>query len=108
MLDYVGNKREMLTSKSVLIVLPIGQNEPPVPIGSPTQRNKPIGDKNRITSMALKRASCAGQGKDGRSGKGVVGQKTEYGREVMCISPRHVEGNRGEVVKGSWDNGVET
>jgi hypothetical protein len=43
-------------SKSVPVGSPVGQNEPPVPIGSHTQPSEPIGDKNRITSMTIKRA----------------------------------------------------
>jgi hypothetical protein len=35
--DYTGNRREMQDSKSVPIGCPIGQNEPPAPIGCPTQ-----------------------------------------------------------------------
>jgi hypothetical protein len=62
--DYVGNRKEMKDSKPIPIVLPVGQNEPPIPIGCPTQPSRPIGGKNRITSMALKRGSCAGLGKD--------------------------------------------
>jgi hypothetical protein len=57
--DYIGNRREMDDSKPVPIGSPVGQNEPPVPISSHTQPSEPIGDKNRITSMALKRAGCA-------------------------------------------------
>jgi hypothetical protein len=40
--------------------LPLGHNEPPVPTGSHTQPSEPIGDKNRITNMTLKRAGRAG------------------------------------------------
>lgn len=50
--------------KSVPVGSPVEQYEPPVPLGSPRQPSKPIGDENRITSMALKRASCAGLEKD--------------------------------------------
>jgi hypothetical protein len=60
----MGNSREMVASKLVPIVSPIGQNELPFPIVSPTQLNDPIGDKNMITSMALKRAGCVDLGKD--------------------------------------------
>jgi hypothetical protein len=55
----------MEDSESGPIGSPVGQNEPPVPIGSQTQPSEPIGDKNRITSLALKRAVCAGIGNDG-------------------------------------------
>jgi hypothetical protein len=51
----------MEDSKSVPVSL---QNQQPVPIGCDTQQSEPIGDKNRITRMALKRAKCAGLGKD--------------------------------------------
>jgi hypothetical protein len=51
--------------ESVAVGSPVGQNEPPVPIGSQTQPSEPIGDKNRITSLALKRAVCAGLGNEG-------------------------------------------
>jgi hypothetical protein len=52
--DYVGKKREMEHSKSVPAGLPVGQ------IGSHKQPSEPIGDKNRITNMALKRTGSAG------------------------------------------------
>jgi hypothetical protein len=39
----------MEDSKSVPIVSPVGQNEPPVPIGSRTQPCEPVGEENRIT-----------------------------------------------------------
>jgi hypothetical protein len=45
----------MQGSKSVSTGLPTGQNALPVPILSPTQQSKPIGDMNRITNMALSR-----------------------------------------------------
>jgi hypothetical protein len=46
----------MEDSKSV----PVGsQNELPIAIGSQTQLSEPIGDKKRITRMALERAVCA-------------------------------------------------
>jgi hypothetical protein len=63
-LDYIGKRREMEDSNSVPDGSPVAQNEPPVPIGSHTQPSEPIGDKNRITIMALKRAGGAGLGKD--------------------------------------------
>jgi hypothetical protein len=62
--DYIGNRKEMEDSKSVLVGSPIGQNEPPVPSGSQTQPREPIGDKNRIASRVLKRAICADLGND--------------------------------------------
>jgi hypothetical protein len=43
----------MEDSKSVSVRPPAGQNEPPVFIGSQTQPSEPIGDKNRITSLAV-------------------------------------------------------
>jgi hypothetical protein len=70
--------RGVVDSRSVPTGSPVGQNEPPVAIGSHAQPSEPIGDKNRIISMALKRAVYAGVGKEGRSGK-------EYGREVLCL-----------------------
>jgi hypothetical protein len=51
-------------SKSVPVGSPVGRNEPPVPIGFQTQPSEPIGDKNRITSLALEMVGCAGLGKD--------------------------------------------
>jgi hypothetical protein len=58
----VGKWREMEESMSVLVASPVGQNVPPVPIASHTQPSEPIGDKNRITRLALKRAVCAALG----------------------------------------------
>jgi hypothetical protein len=43
---------------------PIGHNAPPLPIGSHTQPSEPIGDKNRITCLALKSVGFAGLGKN--------------------------------------------
>jgi hypothetical protein len=63
-LNYTGNRREMEDCKSVPVGSPVGQNEPPVHIGCPTQPSNPTGDENRITSMTLKRAGCAGLEKD--------------------------------------------
>jgi hypothetical protein len=34
-------------SKSILIGSPVGQNQPPVPIGSHTQSSEPIGEKKQ-------------------------------------------------------------
>jgi hypothetical protein len=48
MLDYVGNRREVLDSKSVLVDLPIGRNELSIPIGSPPQQGEPIGDRKQF------------------------------------------------------------
>jgi hypothetical protein len=42
--DYIRNKK-MEGSKSVPIGFPIGQNEPPLPMGSQTQPSDPIVDK---------------------------------------------------------------
>jgi hypothetical protein len=73
-LVYIGTRREM-QDKSVPVGSPIGQNEP---IGVEEQlasshwlshtTERTIGGENRITSMALKRASCVGLRKD----KGLV------------------------------------
>jgi hypothetical protein len=62
-LDCIGNRREMMQDKSVPVGPPIGQNEP---IGMQaqlasshwlsTQLSEPMGDKTRITIVALKRA----------------------------------------------------
>jgi hypothetical protein len=52
--DYIGNRREMEDNKAVPTGSPVGQNEPPVPIGSHIQPSEPTGE-NRLTSMALKR-----------------------------------------------------
>jgi hypothetical protein len=60
----LGGGGGMEDSKSVPVDLPLGLNEPTVPTGSRTQQSEPIGDKNRITCMALKRARCAGLGED--------------------------------------------
>jgi hypothetical protein len=46
----------MEDSKSVPIGSPVAQNEPPVPIGCQTKPSEPIGQKNWITSMTLKKA----------------------------------------------------
>jgi hypothetical protein len=48
----------MEDSKPVPAGLPVGQNELPVPIGSHIEQSDRIGDKKRITNMALKRAGC--------------------------------------------------
>jgi hypothetical protein len=62
---YVGiGEGGVEDSKSVPVGLPLRQNEPPVHIDSRTQQSEPIGDKNRITCMALKRAGCAVLGED--------------------------------------------
>jgi hypothetical protein len=53
--DYVGRRRETEDSKSVPIGSPVGQNEPPAAIGGQIQRSEPIGDKNWIISMVLRR-----------------------------------------------------
>jgi hypothetical protein len=57
--DYIGNKREVEDRKSLPVGSPVGQNEPPVPIGSQTQRSEPTGDKNRKTSHLLSRSFLA-------------------------------------------------
>jgi hypothetical protein len=78
-LDYTISRSEMEDIKSVPVGSPVGQNEPPIPIGSHTQPSEPIRDKNVITSMPLKRASYAGLGED--KGEVVCGgqRKEEYG-----------------------------
>jgi hypothetical protein len=63
----------MEDSKSVAVGSLVGQNEPPVPIDCHTQPSEPMGDKNRITTMALKSADCAGLGKDRGGGIRVCG-----------------------------------
>jgi hypothetical protein len=62
----VGIRREMEDSKSVPFSLLVGKNEPPVRIGSHTQPIEPIGEKNRITRMALERAGYASLRKEGK------------------------------------------
>jgi hypothetical protein len=59
-----SKEEENVDSKSVPAASLTGQNEPPVPIGSHTQQTEPIADKNRITSLALKRAGYVGLRKD--------------------------------------------
>jgi hypothetical protein len=54
--DYIINRREVEDCKLVPVGSPVGQNEPLVPIGSQIQPSEPIGDKNRISIRALKRA----------------------------------------------------
>jgi hypothetical protein len=56
----------MKDSKSVPVGSPVTQNEPPLSIGLHTQPSEPIGDKNRITSLALKIIGFAGLRKDMR------------------------------------------
>jgi hypothetical protein len=76
----------MEDSKSVFVGSPVGQNEPPVPIGSQTQPGEPIGDKNRITSRAMKRAVCAGLRKERREVVTVWwAENRGIGREVVCL-----------------------
>jgi hypothetical protein len=75
----------MEDSKSVPVGSPVGQNEPPVPIGSHIQPSEPIRDKNRITRMALKRAGGAGVGKEGRSCKGVKGREPRSKGGELCV-----------------------
>jgi hypothetical protein len=53
------------TASQFPLVRPQGRmNQPPVPIGSQTQPSEPIRDKNRINSLALKRAVFAGLGEN--------------------------------------------
>jgi hypothetical protein len=88
----------MEDSKSVPIGSPAGQNEPPVSIGSQTQPSEPIGDKNRITSLALKRAVFAGLGEDRISDVVWCESTVEYGREEVCLDRRHAVQNEGDEV----------
>lgn len=55
-----GNRREREDRKSVPVCSPVGQIGQPVATGSPTKLSEPIGDKNRLISIALKRAGFAG------------------------------------------------
>jgi hypothetical protein len=50
----------MKESKSLPVGSTVEQNQPPVPIGSPTQPSEPTGDMNRVPNTALKRTGCAG------------------------------------------------
>jgi hypothetical protein len=87
------NKRESkwqaeqseMENKSVLVGSPVAQNEPPAPIGSHTQPSEPIGDENRIASLALNRAVCAGLGKyRGEVVRGVVGRESSSRAQNSC------------------------
>jgi hypothetical protein len=62
--NYIGHRREVVNSKSVPVGSLVGQNEPPVRIGSDTQPSEPIGDKNWITNIALKRTRYVALGAD--------------------------------------------
>jgi hypothetical protein len=62
---YIRNRKEIKDSNSVAVGSPVGRNESPVPVGSHTQTGEPTADKNRITSLALKRACFDGLGKAG-------------------------------------------
>jgi hypothetical protein len=62
----IGNRRKMDESKSGTVGSPVGQNETPVATGSPTQLSELTEHKNRIISMALKRAFCWSRKKQGR------------------------------------------
>jgi hypothetical protein len=79
----------MKDSNSVPVGLPIGQNEPSVPIGSHIQPSEPIEDKKRITSVALIRADCAGLGKD------VVGREARSMGEKSCAWILGMQGKGG-------------
>jgi hypothetical protein len=57
--DYVGSRRGTEDSKSVRIGSPVGQNEPREPSSFHAQPSEPLGNKNRISSMALERAVFA-------------------------------------------------
>jgi hypothetical protein len=63
-----GKQRNRLSgiedSESLPVGSPAGQNEPTVFIGSQTKQREPIGDKNRISSLALRKAVFAGLGED--------------------------------------------
>jgi hypothetical protein len=56
--------RGMKDSESVPIGSPVGLIKPPVAIGPPIKSSEPIGDKNRLTTMALRISCCAGLGKE--------------------------------------------
>jgi hypothetical protein len=89
-------------SNSVSVGSPVGQNESPVSTGSHTQQSEPIGDKNRITCMALRRTGCAGLGEGGEEVGGYDGRKVVY------VGRRHVVGDGGaEVAERSRDISVE-
>jgi hypothetical protein len=60
----------MEDNESFPVGSPVGQIEPPAPIGCHIQRSEPVGDKYRITCMALKRAGCSGLG-----GKGTMSRE---------------------------------
>jgi hypothetical protein len=53
-----------MEDKSVPVGSLVEQKEPPVSTDSPTEPNGPIGNKDVITSMALKRAVNARLGRD--------------------------------------------
>lgn len=46
--------------------------------------DEPIGDRNRITIMALERDGCPGLGKDERSGEGVVSREPRSVAVELC------------------------
>jgi hypothetical protein len=56
----------MRKSNSVSIGSSVEQNETQVPIGPHTQPREPVGDKNRVTNMALTTDGCAGLEKNRR------------------------------------------
>jgi hypothetical protein len=76
--DSIGNRREIEDCESVAVGSPVGQNELSVSIGSQTQPSEPIGDKYRITSLALKSTVCAGLGNDREKWLGCAGTARRY------------------------------
>jgi hypothetical protein len=78
----IGGKKEH--SKSVPVGSLVDQNEPMISIGSYIQRSEPIGDKNRITRLALKWANCAGAGRQKAEAVRVVGREPRNTGEQQC------------------------
>jgi hypothetical protein len=101
----------MEDSETVPAGSPVEQNEPPVSVGSHTQQSEPIGDKNRINSMDLKKGRlCWSRRGQGRSCKGVLGrQPRSLGeKSCVCVGRRHVVGDgEAEVTVRSRDIRVE-
>jgi hypothetical protein len=64
-----------------LPLAPHGYDEPPVPIGCQTQPSEPVGDKNRVSILALKRAVFAGLGEH----KGEVGREPRTSGEQSYV-----------------------
>jgi hypothetical protein len=93
----------MEDSKSVPVVSPIRQNEPPTTVGCHTQQSEPIGDKNRITRMDLRKGRLCWSRKSvwWPANRGI------WERSV-CVGRRHLVGDgEAEVEERSRDIGVE-